>query len=68
MMAQLFVKTVLTIAFILLHDAPSSRWFLLLLLVISMFGLAFLYTTHLPYYQFRNAKSYGLCYSMRVRF
>jgi hypothetical protein len=44
MMAQLFVKTVLTVTFILLKSFDSARWLLLVLLLIGTCGLAYQYT------------------------
>jgi hypothetical protein len=52
MMAQLGVKTALTIFFILLYPFDSARWFLLALLAAGTSGLAFLYTHQLPYFRF----------------
>jgi hypothetical protein len=52
MMAQLFLKTLLTITFILLHNFDSAKWFLVVLLIIGSFGLAYLYTMQLPYFHF----------------
>jgi hypothetical protein len=52
MMAQLGVKTALTICFILLYSFDAARWFLLVLLAVGTSGLAFLYTHQLPYFRF----------------
>jgi hypothetical protein len=52
MMAQLCLKTVLTVCFILLYSFDSMHWFLLVLLAVGTSVLAYLYTCHLPYYRF----------------
>jgi hypothetical protein len=52
MMAQLCVKTVLTISFILLYSFNAMRWVLIIVLAAGMSALAYLYTQHLPYYRF----------------
>jgi hypothetical protein len=51
-MAQLCLKTVLTVCFILLYSFDSMHWFLLILLAVGTSVLAYLYTCHLPYFRF----------------
>ena len=52
MMAQLFVKTLLTISFILLARYDSMRLVLLVMLLVGTTAVAVLYSVQLPFYRF----------------